>query len=97
LAKDTALTEAIIHLSNQYGRYGHRMITALLCAEDGFVNHKRVERTWRCEGLKIPKKQPKRRRLWMDDDSCIRLRPYWKNRVLAYYFVMARTYDSKAF
>ena len=39
------------------------------------VNHKRIERIWRREGLKVPHKQPKRRRLWLNDGSCIRLRP----------------------
>jgi hypothetical protein len=32
------------------------------------VNNKRVERIWRREGLKVPKKQPKRGRLWLTDD-----------------------------
>lgn len=97
LAIDAALTEAIIRLADQYGRYGYRMITALLRVEGWFVNHKRVERIWRREGLKVPKKQPKRGRLWMNDGSCIRLRPCRKNHVWAYDFVMARTYDGKAF
>jgi transposase len=88
-ADEEALTEAIIRLASQYGRYGYRKITALLKVEGWFVNHKRVERIWRREGLKVPKKQPKRRRLWMNDGSCIRLRPCWKNHVWAYDFVMA--------
>ena len=62
-------------LASQYGRYGYRRITALLQAEGWQVNHKRVERIWRQEGLKVPKKQPKRGRLWLNDGSCIRLRP----------------------
>ena len=91
------MTEAIIRLASQYGRYGYRMITALLRVEGWFVNHKRVERIWRCEGLKVPKKQPKRGRLWANDGSCVRLRPCWKNHVWAYDFVMARTHEGKAF
>jgi hypothetical protein len=39
------------------------------------VNYKRVERIWRQEGLKVPRRQPKRGRLWLGDGSCIRLRP----------------------
>jgi len=96
-ANDEALTEAIIRLASQYGRYGYRRITALLRVEGWFVNHKRVERIWRREGLKVPKKQPKRGRLWANDGSCIRLRPCWKNHVWAYDFVMARTHNGKAF
>jgi transposase InsO family protein len=60
------------------------------------VNHKRVERLWRREGLKVPKKQPKRRRLWLNDGSCIRLRPTHKNHVWAYDFMSCRTYDGRS-
>ena len=68
-------------LASQYGRYGYRRITALLRNEEWKVNHKRVERIWRQEGLKVPKKQPKRGRLWLTDGSCIRLRPERKDHV----------------
>ncbi len=61
------------------------------------LNHKRVERIWRKEGLKVPKKQPKRRRLWLDDGSCIRLRPQFKDHVWSYDFVIARTAEGRAF
>lgn len=57
---EARLTEAIVSLATRYGRYGYRRITALLRADGWRVNHKRVERTWRREGLKVPKKQPKR-------------------------------------
>jgi len=91
------LTAAIIRLAGQYGRYGYRRVTALLRAEGWFVNHKRVERIWRREGLKVPKKQPKRGRLWLNDGSCIRLRPCWPNHVWAYDFIQGRTHEGKAF
>jgi transposase InsO family protein len=91
------LTAAIIRLAGQYGRYGYRRITALLRAEGWHVNHKRVERIWRREGLKVPAKQPKRGRLWLKDGSCIRLRPCWQHHVWAYDFVLARTHDGRAF
>ena len=61
------------------------------------VNHKRVERIWRREGLKVAMKQPKRGRLWLNDGSCIRLRPRWRNHVWAYDFVQARTHDGRPF
>ena len=61
------------------------------------VNHKRVERIWRREGLKVPHKQPKRKRLWLNDGSCIRLKPLYKNHVWSYDFVFERTSDKKAF
>jgi putative transposase len=84
-------------MASEYGRYGYRRITALLRAEGWWVNHKRVERIWRQEGLKAPAKQPKRRRLWLGDGSCIRLRPTHRNHVWSYDFVMDRTADGRAF
>ncbi len=69
----------------------------MLRQEGRTVNHKRVERIWRREGLKVPKKQPKRGRLWLNDGSCIRLRPEYKDHVWSYDFVMARTANGRAF
>lgn len=94
---EDALTQAIIRLAGEYGRYGYRRVTALLHAEGWNVNHKRVARIWRREGLKVPMKQPKRGRLWLNDGSCIRLRPSWKNHVWAYDFVHDRTKDGRSF
>ena len=91
------LTQAIIDLASEYGRYGYRRITAMLRQRGWHVNHKRVERIWRQEGLKVPQKQPKRGRLWLNDGSCIRLRALRKNHVWSYDFVMDRTHDGKAF
>ena len=87
----------IIELATEFGRYGYRRITALLQHEGWKVNHKRVERIWRREGLKVPHKQPKRKRLWLNDGSCIRLKPLYKNHVWSYDFVFDRTSDKKAF
>jgi transposase InsO family protein len=94
---EVALTEAIIELARQYGRYGYRRVTALLRAEGWRVNHKRVERIWRREGLKVPARQPKRGRLWRNDGSCLRLRPERANHVWAYDFVEDRTRDGRKF
>jgi len=94
---EDALTAAIIRLASQYGRYGYRRITALLRMDGWHVNHKRVHRIWRREGLKVPQKQPKRGRLWLNDGSCIRLRPGWRHHVWAYDFVQARTHDGRVF
>jgi putative transposase len=69
----------------------------MLRQEGWQVNHKRVERVWRQEGLKVPQRQPKRGRLWLNDGSCIRLRPEHKDHVWSYDFVMARTADGRAF
>lgn len=61
------------------------------------MNHKRVARIWRREGLKVPMKQPKRSRLWLNDGSCVRLRPMHRNHVWAYDFVQDRTRDNRKF
>jgi len=94
---EVALTAAIVELATKYGRYGYRRITALLQRSGWRVNSKRVERIWRQEGLKVPAKQPKRERLWLNDGSCIRLRPERPNHVWAYDFVTDRTSNGKAF
>jgi putative transposase len=92
------LTNDIIDLAAKYGRYGYRRITALLNHNKGWrVNHKRVERIWRREGLKVPQKQPKRGRLWLNDGSCVRLRPDHKDHVWSYDFVKEHTENGKAF
>jgi putative transposase len=69
----------------------------MLRREDWRVNHKRVERIWRQQGLKVPRRQPKRGRLWLNDGSCVRLRPQHKDHVWAYDFVQARTHDGRSF
>lgn len=91
------LVRDMIRLASQYGRYGYRRVTALLRREGWRVNHKRVERLWRQEGLKVPQKQPKRRRLWLNDGSCVRLRPRYKDHVWSYDFVHCRTQDGRGF
>ena len=87
------LVARIIELATQYGRYGYRRITAMLRREGWGVNHKRVERLWRREGLKVPKRQPRRRRLWSGDGSCVRHRAVRRNHVWSYDFVSTRTHD----
>jgi len=93
---EPALTTRIVALAGEYGRYGYRRITAMLRAEGWTVNHKRVERIWRQEGLKVPMKQPKRSRLWLGDGSCVRRRAEYPNHVWSYDFIMDRTHDGRA-
>lgn len=69
----------------------------MLRAEGWSCNHKRVERIWRAEGLKVPARQPRRGRLWLHDGSCIRLRPKRPNHGWAYDFVEDRTRDGRKF
>jgi putative transposase len=85
----------IVELARAYGRYGYRRITALLHREGWRVTAKRVERIWRQEGLKVPKKRPKRGRLWLSDGSCMRKRAERKDHVGSVDFVFERTHDGR--
>lgn len=89
------LIQDVVKLASRYGRYGYRRITALLRSDGWRVNHKRVYRIWRKEGLKVPKKHSKRGRLWFDNGSCMRKRPEFKNHVWSYDFVAERTKDGR--
>jgi len=94
---EAALTADIVELAKAYGRYGYRRITALLRHAGWVVNAKRVQRIWRREGLKVPQKQSKRGRLWLNDGSCVRLRAERPNHVWSYDFVEDRTHDGRKF
>ena len=93
---EAPLVKRMIELATQYGRYGYRIVTGMLRNEGWSVNHKRVERLWRQEGLKVPQRQRRRRRLWLNDGSCVRQRPQHKNHVWSYDFVQSRTSDGRA-
>ena len=89
------MTQAIIALASEYGRYGYRRITWLLKDDGWAVGTDRMQRIWRREGLKVPSKQRPRSRLWLNDGSCIRLRPERRNHVWSYDFVEAQTHDGR--
>ena len=92
---EDALTRAILALAGQYGRYGYRRITIKLQQAGWRVGKDRVERIWRREGLKVPQKQKPRGRLWLNDGSCVRLRPQHPNHVWSYDFVSTFTHDGR--
>ena len=94
---EPGLVKRMVEMASQYGRYGYRRVTALLRAEGFPVNHKRVDPpAGGLEGLKVPQKQPKRGRLWLNDGSCIRLRPAYADHVWSYDFMADRTTDGRA-
>jgi putative transposase len=92
---EAPLTSAIVELAGQYGRYGYRRVHALLERHGWTTSRSRVERIWKREGLKVPKKQPKRGRLWLADRSCLRLRAQYTHHVRSWDFVMDRTHDGR--
>ncbi len=94
---EARLVADMVELARQYGRYGYRRIAALLREAGWSVNDGRIERLWRREGLKVPTKQPRRGRIWLNNGSCLRLRPERRNHVWSYDFVHCRTDDGRAF
>ena len=95
-ADEDDLTHAIVALASHYGRYGYRRITALLQRIGWKVGRDRVQRIWRREGLKVPKKHKPRARLWLNDGACIRLRPERANHVWSFDFVESHTHDGRS-
>jgi putative transposase len=94
---EEVLREQIVSLASKFGRYGYRRITAMLRNDGWSVIHKRVERIWRQEGLKVSAKQPNRIRLWLNDGSIVRLRPEFPKHVWSYDFMQDRTQNSVPF
>jgi len=92
---EEALVGEVTDLASRFGRYGYRTVTGLLRLSGWRVNKKRVERIWKQEGLKVPRKQPKRGRLWLNDGSCVRHRPQRPNHVWSYDFVHDRTHNGR--
>jgi putative transposase len=97
LPDEERLTEDIIKLTKEFGRYAYRMITGFLNNSGWHVNHKRIERIWRREGLKVAQNQPKKGQLWLNDGSCVRLRPERRHHVWSHDFIQDRTHDRRVY
>jgi putative transposase len=95
--RDRSLLNRMITLSWQNPRYGYRRVWALLKREGWHVNTKRIYRLWREEGLKVPDKQRKRRRLLVgtSENSSSRRRAEHEAHVWSYDFVMDKTEDGR--
>jgi transposase InsO family protein len=94
-AKDKELVARMHELAKEHRRYGYRRVAALLRAEGWRVNNKRVRRLWRREGLKIPRKVKKRRRLGHTGNGCTRRRAMKRNEVWSYDFLFDQTADGR--
>ena len=79
--KDKGLVARMHELAKENPRHGYRRVAVLLRADGWRVNNKRVRRLWRREGLKIPKKVKKKRRLGHTGNSCVRRRAVRMNEV----------------
>jgi putative transposase len=93
--KDRTLRQRMHKLSARHKRYGYRRIWVLLRQEGWMVNRKRIQRLWREEGLRVPQRQRKRRRLGSSANGTQRLRAAHKNHVWSYDFVMDQTADGR--
>lgn len=93
--KDSGLVARMRELAKGHPRYGYRRVAALLRAEGWRVNNKRVRRLWRQQGLKIPRRVKKKRRLGHDGNSCVRRRATRMNEVWSYDFVFDQTADGR--
>jgi transposase InsO family protein len=94
--KDKPLVKRMQELVRSHPRYGYRRVWALLRGEGFRVNRKRVHRLWRKEGLKVPKKQRKKRRLGSSKHGCVRHRAEHVNHVWCYDFVSDQTEDRRS-
>jgi putative transposase len=92
---EAAPTADVAELAKRHGRHGRRRIAALLRDAGWAVSRKRVGRVWRREGLKVPRRRPRRSRPWLNDGSCVRLRPERPGHVRAHDFVEGRTRDGR--
>ena len=88
---------AMIRLAKQYGRYGYRKIAQLLRIEGWNANHKRIERLWREEGLQLPHRHRKQKRLYHKDGSVIRLRPQYPRHIWSVDFVHDKLSNGRSY
>ena len=94
---DEELRLAMIRLAKQYGRYGYRKIAHFLRIEGWTANHKKIERLWREEGLQLPHRHKKRKRLYHKDGSVIRLRPQYPGHIWSVDFVHDKLSNGRSY
>lgn len=93
--EDKELVRRMRELARKHPRFGYRRVAALLRGGGYEVNDKRVQRLWRREGLKVPRKVRKKRRLGHDGNGCTRRRAQKINEVWSYDFVFDQTADGR--
>ncbi|MGO8688509.1 MAG: IS3 family transposase, partial [Thermoguttaceae bacterium] len=93
--EEKRLIAEMLALVGRHPRFGYRRIWALLRQSGWRVNRKRVYRLWVQEGLKVPQKQRKRRRLGHSENSCVRRKAEYKDHVWTWDFIHDRTMDGR--
>jgi len=93
--EEKEVAKVMHEIAKRHPRYGTPRVTRLLRDEGFRINHKRVERLWRLEGLQVPQKQRRRRRLGSSAQGCTRMRPLYPNHVWSYDFVADQTEDGR--
>ena len=93
--EEKRLVKEMHEIARTEPRWGTPRVVQRLRSQGFRVNHKRVERLWRREGLQVPKKQRKRRRLGHSKNGIARRRPEYRNHVWSYDFAMDRTYEGR--
>ena len=93
--EEKRLIAEMLALVGQHPRYGYRRIWALLRRSGWRVNRKRIYRLWVQEGLKVPQKQRKRRRLGHSENSCVRRKAEHKDHVWTWDFIHDRTTNGR--
>ena len=88
---EAALVKRMLELVRQRPRFGYRRIAALLRKEFWRASATRIYRLWRREGLKVPQKKRKRRRLGKSENGCHRRRAEYKDHVWCWDFVFDHT------
>ena len=93
--QDASLAGELRRISAAHPRAGYRRATALLRRAGLEINAKRVQRLWRQEGLKVPRRQRKRARLGSSENGTQRMSAERVNHVWSYDFVMDQTEDGR--
>ena len=88
---EAALVQSMLELVRQRPRFGYRRIGRLLRRDGWQVSDTMVYRLWRREGLKVPQKKRKKRRLGNSENGCHRRRAEFKDQVWCWDFVFNHT------
>jgi putative transposase len=91
--RERAVARRLHELALKHPRFGYRRMAALLRQDGWNVNKKAVYRLWKLEGLRVPQRTKKRRRLGHSENGCARRRAEYVDHVWSYDFIMDQTAD----